>query len=85
MAPDHGFEPRLPESESGVLPLHQSGLALPKSEPNEVGPIWKGRRNLRICSFPGTYANQGSGMALVSSDVVIPAGFEPSIAALKVR
>ena len=26
MAPDQGFEPRLPESESGVLPLHQSGI-----------------------------------------------------------
>ncbi len=25
-------------------------------------PVWKGRRNLRIWSFPGSYRNQGSGM-----------------------
>ena len=38
-----------------------------------------------ICSFRGTYANRGNGMEPGSSDVVTPAGFEPGIAALKVR
>ena len=41
MADRLGFKSRPPKSESGVLPLHQSGLTLPKSKPNEVGSIWK--------------------------------------------
>ena len=38
MAPDQGFEPRPPESESGVLPLHQSGMVVPAGfEPGITG------------------------------------------------
>ena len=38
-------------------------------------PFWKGRRTQRICSFRGTYANRGNGMALGSSDVADRVGF----------
>ena len=86
MAPDHRFEPRLPESESGVLPLHQSGKEpSPNRSPAERVRFGKGRRRLRIWSFRGSYTNRGSKMEQASSDVVIPAGFEPSITALKGR
>ena len=32
-------------------------------------PFWKGRRRLRMWSFPGSYANRGSGTEQASSDV----------------
>ena len=41
-------------------------------------PIWKGRRRLRMWSFPGTYANRGSGTEQASSDVADRVGFEPT-------
>ena len=54
--------------------------ALPKSKPNEVGLIWKGRRSLRMRSFrrPG-----GSGTEQASSDVAGMAGLEPTISESK--
>ena len=41
------------------------------------GPIWKGIRSQRICSFRGAFANRGSGMELAVSDVVDRQGLEP--------
>ena len=53
------------EQESGAPTLPR----IPKSEPNEVGPIWKGRMSQRICSFRGSYGNRGNGMKFAHSDV----------------
>ena len=48
-----------------------------KSEPGAAGPILRGRRSLRICSFRGAYGNRGSGMEQAPSDAVT--GFEPAV------
>ena len=37
-----------------------------KSEPSGAGPILKGGRTLRMCSFRGSYANRGNGTELRS-------------------
>ena len=41
-----------------------------------MGPILRGGRTQRICSFRGSFGNRGNGMELRSSDVVPAAGVE---------
>ncbi len=53
---------------------HVFCVTLPRITKPEVPPrgppVWKGRRSFRIWSFPGSYANRGSGMEKASSDVM---------------
>ena len=42
-----------------------------KSKPSEAGSIWKGRRNLRIYSFRGSYANRGSAAREICDDAAV--------------
>ena len=54
--------------------------------PHRSAVRWgEGGRSLRMWSFRGSCANRGNGMEQASSDVVTPAGLEPSIAAVKGR
>ena len=60
------------------------GLGLPyvnggrKTKPGpKEGPVLRGRRTRRMCSFRGTYTNRGNGTEQSSSDVVRVRGLEP--------
>ena len=57
------------QSAFAAFAIPRPGPMLTKSEPSCAGPIWKGRRRLRIWSFRGSFANRGSEMQLPSSDV----------------
>ena len=58
--------------QEGLAPNVQNGffLAYKSTRRSHVRPpSWKGRRSLRIWSFPGAFAKRGSGTQQASSDV----------------
>ena len=60
------FQPRSPFGEA-ISKNHapreaaRDGFLSPNTKPSEAGLCLKERRNLRMCSFRGSYANRGSG------------------------
>ena len=95
MAPNHGFEPRLPESESGVLPLHQSGMWLQERDSNPHNTAYEA--GVLPVDYPAVCGVEGRVRTFAlriidpllcrlsySNMMVTPAGFEPGITGLKV-